>query len=329
MARRIPWSWFWGLLLSAALVYAVRRLPWSAVLATLRAVPWPTWLGLAGLNAFILWLFVLRWGWFLRQMGYHIPWTRLVAYRLAAFGISYFTPGTQFGGEPVQVYALVRRDGVPWAHATASVVLDKLFEVVGNLTVLVLGVAWLQARGLGLAVQKGLWTAVLGGLGAAWVALLLLCSGRWRRAPAWLWAPGRRALARFAAAARAGCPSRKAVFAAVGLTALTWAVLVLEYRWMVRAVGLPGTWLDVVSLLMAARVAFLAPVPGGLGALEAGQYWAAQALGYAPARGLSLAALIRLRDVSVGLVGLALVRHVGGRPWTTELPSRVDVAPSS
>jgi len=315
--------------LSAALVYAAKRLPWSTVLATLRAVPWPTWVGLAGLNAFILWLFVLRWGWFLRQMGYRVPWSRLVAYRLAAFGISYFTPGTQFGGEPVQVYALVRRDGLPWAHATASVALDKLFELVGNLTVLVLGVVWLQARGIGLALHKTLWAVVLGGLGIAWIALLLLCSGRWHRAPAWLWAPGRRALERFAAAARAGCPSRAAALAALGFTVLTWAVLILEYRWMVRAVGLPGTWLDVVSLLMAARVAFLLPVPGGLGALEVGQYWAAQALGYTPARGLSLAALIRLRDVSVGLIGLALIRHIGGGRLATELPSHMDVAPSS
>jgi uncharacterized membrane protein YbhN (UPF0104 family) len=53
------------------------------------------------------------------------------------------------------------------------------------------------------------------------------------------------------------------------------------------------------------------PVPAGLGALEASQVFALQALGYDAALGLSLSLLIRLRDLLFGGLGLALAAH-----WT-------------
>ncbi|NPA26042.1 MAG: hypothetical protein GXO36_00360, partial [Chloroflexi bacterium] len=96
---RRMWHYGLWLVLAGLAGLAARQVPWDHVQRALTEIPLRTWLGLIALNAFILWLFVLRWGWFLRQMGFTVPWHRLVAYRLAAFSVSYFTPGTQFGGE--------------------------------------------------------------------------------------------------------------------------------------------------------------------------------------------------------------------------------------
>lgn len=63
---------------------------------------------------------------------------------------------------------------------------------------------------------------------------------------------------------------------------------------------------QVVSALTAARLAYLLPIPAGLGTLETSQVLAMQALGADPAIGLAASLLIRARDISLGLLGLWL-----------------------
>jgi uncharacterized membrane protein YbhN (UPF0104 family) len=87
-------------------------------------------------------------------------------------------------------------------------------------------------------------------------------------------------------------------------SALIWLFSICEY-WL--AVTLLGGKLDAqqtISALTAARLAFLTPLPGGLGALEASQALAMQALGLSAALGISLSLWIRARDLCLGLLGL-------------------------
>jgi uncharacterized membrane protein YbhN (UPF0104 family) len=60
---------------------------------------------------------------------------------------------------------------------------------------------------------------------------------------------------------------------------------------------------------LAARLALLLPLPAAVGALEASQIAAMSLLGFSPATGATLALLIRLRDVTLGIVGLGLAGH--------------------
>jgi hypothetical protein len=45
-------------------------------------------------------------------------------------------------------------------------------------------------------------------------------------------------------------------------------------------------------------------LPGGLGALEAGQMLALQSMGFNPAIGLAMSLWIRVRDTALGLIGV-------------------------
>jgi uncharacterized membrane protein YbhN (UPF0104 family) len=58
--------------------------------------------------------------------------------------------------------------------------------------------------------------------------------------------------------------------------------------------------------LTAVMLAFLLPLPGGLGALEASQVYAMTSMGYAPAIGISLSLIMRARDILNGGIGLLL-----------------------
>ena len=89
-------------------------------------------------NGFVLLMLNARWAILLNAQGFRIPFWRLLGYRLAAFGVSYFTPGPHFGGEPLQVYLLVAREEVDSDVAIASVTLDKLLELIVNAAFLLL-----------------------------------------------------------------------------------------------------------------------------------------------------------------------------------------------
>jgi uncharacterized protein (TIRG00374 family) len=137
---RRPWTGaFIALAFIPLLAWTLRDLPFQEIGATLqRLSPWQL-LALFTLNGFIFLLFSSRWWLILLAQGYRLPYLALSGYRLSAFSISYFTPGTQFGGEPLQVHWLQNRHAVPGPQALAAVTLDKLFEMMANFTFLALG----------------------------------------------------------------------------------------------------------------------------------------------------------------------------------------------
>ena len=121
------------------LAWAVHDLSLQEIVAALQGLTSLELLALFTLNGFIFLLFNSRWWLILRSQGYSLPYLTLSGYRLSAFSVSYFTPGTQFGGEPLQVYWLKKRHAIPGPQALAAVALDKLFEMIANFTFLALG----------------------------------------------------------------------------------------------------------------------------------------------------------------------------------------------
>jgi uncharacterized membrane protein YbhN (UPF0104 family) len=67
---------------------------------------------LLAVNVIVVVSFSGRWWLILRAQGQRLPYWSLAGYRLAGFGITYFTPGPQLGGEP-QVYLITHREHVP------------------------------------------------------------------------------------------------------------------------------------------------------------------------------------------------------------------------
>ncbi|MCA9920271.1 MAG: flippase-like domain-containing protein [Anaerolineales bacterium] len=250
-----------------------------------------------------------RWHILLLGLGYKLPFWSLLGHRLAAFGVSYFTPGPQFGGEPVQVLLVERQHGVPRSAAIAAVSLDKAVELLLNFGFLAFGVLLVLQNGLlGEAVREG--TAV-------WTTLLLLpptlylwLIWRGRQPVSWLLRLVK--LGRWETAVSTSetqmttlCQQNPgALLRAIAISALTWGVMIAEFYAMASFLGLSLSLAQLIALLTAARVAFLLPLPGGLGTLEASQVWALELMGFHPAAGLGLSLLIRLRDVSLGLLGL-------------------------
>lgn len=273
-----------------------------------------------------------RWWLFLAGAGYVIPFGRLLGYRTAAFAVSYFTPGPHMGGEPLQVYLVSKRHGVPTAVAIAAVTLDKLLEMVINLLVLGVGLAFVLQQSIlvnalspkTLYLAFGLVLLPLPALAALyygrhalahWLAPLHRRGGHpsdattlSTRLEGWL-----QTIAQSEAQISALWRNSPQIFlAACFVSVLSWGALVGEFWYMTYTLGLGLSLRGAVTFLLAMRVAMLLPLPAGLGAVEASLTVAATALGLPPVAGLGLSLLIRLRDVSLGVIGLWLG---GGALW--------------
>jgi uncharacterized protein (TIRG00374 family) len=271
-------------------------------------------LTLLALNLIIAFTFGWRWWLILRAQGYSIPYPLLASYRLVSYSISYFTPGPHLGGEPLQVYLLRQRHAVPVASAAASVALEKLLEVLVNFTFLLAGVIiTLQARVVpeiigpeAMAIATCLLAAPLGFLWTLYAGHHLI-SGLLARIPIRV-----RSSEKMVAFIREtedhaiqSCREHpRAVLLALCGSVLVWWALLFEYWLATQFLGLNLTFVQLISVVTAARVAILLPSPGGLGTLEAGQVWMMGWLGLDPAAGLGLSLLIRARDLLFGIIGL-------------------------
>lgn len=303
--------WLLGVVLMALTIRAVSI---EEVVPVLRQLRLEQLLLLALLNAFILMTISGRWWLLLRGLGHRPPFAALFAYRLAAFGLSYFTPGPHVGGEMLQVFLVEREQGVARGDALAAVVLDKAIEFSINLTILLLGIAavlqWRivpeesgrQAIGLAAALLviplSYLAATALGRYPATRVLRPL--AQRWPRL-----APASATVEE--SEAQVGRYFRlapRAFALAVAVTLAGWVALIVEYWLMIRFLGVAMTPAQLIGALTAARISILIGLPAGLGALEASQTTAFALLGLDPAVGLSASLLIRLRDTVLGLLGL-------------------------
>ncbi|GAB4469259.1 MAG: hypothetical protein Kow00124_04330 [Anaerolineae bacterium] len=299
--------------------WALRTVPLGEIGPLLSRIgPWQI-AALLAINIAVMLSFSGRWWFILRGQGQPIGWLRLASYRLAAFGISYFTPGPQFGGEPFQVYALMHRHGAPGTSSAASVALDKLLEMVVNFTIVSAGVViTLQANVL--ANRTGGAALIPAMLLLAIPVAYLIAAWRGRHPLAWMlgllparyrqreWYQRTRRAIRESEHEAGELIRRQpaSLILATFISLVSWAGQMLEYWLAARFLGLTLSPLQLISIMTMAYIAFLTPLPGGLGALEAGQVYILQALRLAPEAGLGIALIIRVRDILFGGIGLWL-----------------------
>lgn len=303
--------WIIGAIL---LILIVRAVSLADVITILKQLRLEQIAVLIVVNGFILLTITGRWWILLHGLGHHVPLIPLFAYRLAAFGLSYFTPGPHVGGEMLQVLMVEKEQGVPRSDALAAVVLDKAIEFSINLTFLLLGIGavlrWRivpqesgqQAIGLAIALLvlplSYLAATAFGHYPATRVMRPI--AGRWPR----FTSATDTIEESEAQVGRYFIKSPRAFALAVAVTLIGWAVLIAEYWLMIYFLGVQLTVAQLVGALTAARLSILMFLPAGLGVLEASQAAAFNLLGLDPAVGISASLLIRLRDTCLGLLGI-------------------------
>jgi glycosyltransferase 2 family protein len=305
-------------LLSIPLLWwAVQDISIMDIYGTLLQVSPAALLGLSLVNIVILLLFATRWWLVMCALGQRLPFPALVIYRLAGFGVSYFTPGPQAGGEPLQVHLLNKHHNLKVGTAIAGVTVDKLVEMLINFSFLIFGLVLvfknqlLAISELFLLIPVVLLALPLVYLSLvrsqrhplSWILKQVTYQGKWKlfymNAQTQIYSAEEH-IAAFVS------KNPRFLLGTLGLSFFTWGLMIFEYWLTLRLFGVRLEPSQVIIALTAARVAFLIPVPAGLGALEAGQVAAMQILGVEPAVGISVSLIIRARDLTLGSLGLWL-----------------------
>ena len=302
------------------LLWLVRSVGITAVIDSLAQLTIRQIILLVLLNAVVIVLVTARWWFILWGMGWRLPLGMLTGHRLAAFGVSYFTPGPHFGGEPVQVLLVEKVHGVPRRTAVSAVALDKTLELITNFAFVVLGVLLLLRWGLFAQTGRSvvLFFVVLllfplfYLLGIWWGKrplsnLLRILKPVWQFRQAWAVAYERMvyALADSEAQATEFCHHAPRFFVlALLVSVLGWLFLLIEFVFMLTFLGAQLSLLEGMLVLTAVRIAYLLPLPGGIGSVEAAMIVMLNMLGENPAIALSASVLIRGRDVSLSVLGL-------------------------
>ena len=304
-------------ILGLLLYFALRHAPFAEIWNALKGLQLSQIATLLIINAFVIACMTARWWIIVRAENPSVPFFALIGYRLSVFGVSYFTLGPQVGGEALQVLYLQRNHGLTFARATSAVIMDKLLEFLVNFLLIGIG-AWSIVR-VGIFSNGGIrLTLSLIGLAVLlmWplVHILLLYSGKNPLSKILFRQPfiqKKNKTIRLIVVAEhmASAFCRKHIGALVlslGASVLAMLGIVLEYYLMVSFLEMKINAVQIFAALTSMQVAFLMPLPGGLGALEASQVFALGAFGQTASAAISLTLLMRARDILNGGIGLLL-----------------------
>jgi hypothetical protein len=300
-------------LLAALLYFALRNAPLIEIWAMLRRLQGWQILALLGLNVVIYSFITLRWWLIIRAEKKGVRFLPLLAARVSAFGVSYFTPGPQVGGEPIQVLYLQRNYGLTYVRAVSTVVMDKLLEFLAGFVLLGFGLMAVIQAGIFSASGGGSFAA-LGGLGLLMLFpplhLILMYRGTYP-VSSLLRKFSNNKFVRFVAASErmAGTFCRRhpaSLVSAIFASLLAALGMVVEFFFITRFLDIELSFWQTLSAWTAGWLSFLLPLPGGLGALEASQVFALGAFGISAVSALGVTLLIRARDLLIGGIGLLI-----------------------
>jgi glycosyltransferase 2 family protein len=306
---------------SAVLVFllwwAFRKAPLAEIWIAIRQLRWWQIAIILTLNGIFYKVATLRWWTIISADNKHIPYLPLLAVRISVFGVSYFTLGPQVGGEPLQVFALQKRYGLTYTHATATVLMDKLLEFLVDFLLLAIGLtAILRVGVLSESRLQFSGDLLLLAFLIFWppVHLILLynrhypVSGLMRRLP-FIKKDSKpirflRAAERLAARFCQRHPRRLLI--AIGYSLLAGAGMLLDYALMTAFLNIHLSFWKMTAGWMMGWISLIMPLPGGLGALEASQVFTLGSFGFTAATALGLTLVMRGRDILIGSLGLLL-----------------------
>jgi uncharacterized protein (TIRG00374 family) len=285
--------------------------PALAVLA--RAPSMGLLLGFLGAVVGGLLLEAWRWRLLLGGVGSRLEPAALVAYRMAAHTIANVVPSARLGGEPLRVH-LATGAGVPLADAVATVAIDRTVEAGAGAAAATVFATVLVQHGVPALANAAVTLAVVAvafgvGVGVTFRRLrrggglvsTLATATRLDRVRA----VADRLDAVRAAEAEAGrlVADGRRLAVALAVSVLATGLVLIEFRLLLGAFGLPVEPIAVVGAVFATGAARSLPVPAGIGVLEGAQTWLFAMLGHPPEVGLAVGLAVRLREVVWTLPG--------------------------
>lgn len=277
------------------------------------------------LYAFVIFsiYFVLTWRWdvILRSRNIKIPFYKLYIYRIIGTSINFLTPGPRVGGEPTQAN-LLSKHGVEFTEGLSTIMIDKIIDTTTSgllfiLGVLLVGVKYSFPRG----TEVILWV-----FGTIFVVLVVLFYYRmltnrhfflnlfrmlYLDRVSWLKKIEGSIEQIEIIMIEFYKHNKKAFLKSLAISIFIWVVMFFEYTFATRLLGFHLGVVEMFFIITFIGIAQLFPIPMAIGVLEAGQISAFALIGLPTAAGVSLAFLVRFKDITVAIIGLVLLAMYG------------------
>ena len=293
-------------LILVMLVLFARKVNWHATWAGIRTASMPLLVVAALLNLLSIVIKAIRWWVFLRPAGVTSFGLALKA-TFAGAGLNNVLVAN--GGEAARVVFVSRAAHVPSATVLATLALERLFELVGYVTLLSLAVTFLdlpqsleRVKPFAIAMLLGM-LALLGWLLRRPSVVAELAAPI---APTW----HGRMRDYFSRLGRTiGAVSSAPRFAAaLILSVIAWALQVATYQVTAHAANYPMTLVATIAALIAVNLGFaLRATPGNVGLFQAAYAATAVAFGLDRDQAIAVAFLIQAQQIlPVTLLGVGL-----------------------
>jgi len=298
------------------LYFALRHAPLIQIWDTLHQLQLLQIIVILAIDLMIYLLVTARWWLIVQAENKNISYLPMIGVRVSVFGISYFTIGPQVGGEPLQVIYLQRKYGLTYMRAASTVVMDKLLELLANFILLVFGLTGIVQAGISSrSGSPPLVSLIVLSALVAWplIHVILLYKRIYPLSRLLQMLPfiQNTKAVRFIRASEhlAGqfCQRQtRALLAALFVSLLAAIGMVSEYFLMTSFLQIHLSFWQTVAAWTAGWLSFLAPLPGGLGALEASQVFALGFFGISAASAIGVTLVMRARDLLIGGLGMLL-----------------------
>ena len=302
--------------------WLIRDLPFSTILRTIKGLTFAQWFYWISINLLIILIFVWRWLVLTKGFRLKVNLFNLFLLRQAGQSISFITPGPQFGGEPLQIFLLWKRYSIPSGDSFLAVVADRVFELWTNFAVLLIGILILIFTQAELAnwISISLPISFLIFILSLSIWFLINRSEKIENSINKLigkWLSSDRLTEinfqsnNFTASLKKLLANKKALLYALLLSLSGWLLTFFELYIVLSFFSISIDISQFVLLSVAMRLAFLLPLPGGIGTLEAAVFWSFTALALPVSSAAALLALIRFRDLVVlggGFICLRLLQ---------------------
>jgi uncharacterized protein (TIRG00374 family) len=311
-------------------VVVLSQLPVSSIKNSVSGLSISQWLAWIILNLIIIAVYGLRWFVLIKPLNLSVNYFQLLLIRQAGQAISFITPGPQFGGEPLQVFWLWRKFSSPGQSALLAVALDRFYELWINFVVLLFGILILLSSP---AVNYADWKS----LGGALLLLIFILSlmgwlliHKRQRVAGWInslvsrWKLNTNLNNLDTHWNSMSLQLEDVVTQNKGILVLSFIVSIIGWAGMLMEISLLLSFFKIslsfsgfVFFVVAIRLAFLLPLPGGIGTMEAAVFWAFLSLELPATAAIGIIALMRLRDGIVLIANMASLRGLRIEPKTS------------
>jgi len=248
---------------------------------------------------------------------------------IAGFAISYATPVSRAGGEPVRAIMLKRESKIPYKIGISSVIIDKFTESVGAIIMGIIGLAFLIYSPEIIFSTKIIFTVLM--IFFIFIAFVFYSRSRKNKA---IFSPlfSLPLIKDYKSSKKLKKNSekiektmsyffnnhKKQWLNGIIIYLITGIIFVFEVKYLALSIGISPSFYEIILIITLFGLVSIIPIPGALGFQEASQAYLFSFFFNNPAAGLAYSLLMRLRDVFFTALGFAITSNFLGKQFLKE-----------